>query len=236
MRITTTGIALLAGTAWLGLGCGPEEPSRVARAAREIAVALGLPRPVPAREAPSPRPGALEAEAEPPNAAPGDPTAGAPTSLPERPAPGGPSRVYYQFTDAAGTVRFVTDLAQVPPEQRSRAGRIELDAPPPSVRPARAPGPRPFSTQPAPPPHPLEVTVYTAPWCGWCRRTLAYLDGRGVAYDNKDIEANPAHRRELLEKTGQTAIPVVEIDGQRIVGYSPRRMEQLLAQARPPGS
>jgi glutaredoxin len=72
------------------------------------------------------------------------------------------------------------------------------------------------------------VVVYSTSWCGWCRKTMAWLDENGVAYENRDIERNPAWRDELLEKTGATSIPVVEIDGELIRGFSPDRMAELL--------
>jgi glutaredoxin-like YruB-family protein len=70
--------------------------------------------------------------------------------------------------------------------------------------------------------------VYTTSWCGWCRKTIAYLKQQGVAFENRDIEADEMWREELLEKTGGTSIPVVEIDGQIVRGYDPARMAQLL--------
>jgi glutaredoxin 3 len=131
-------------------------------------------------------------------------------------------------------VRFVESLDQVPGALRAGAGRVEIEAPASSGR-ARAAGTsrlaarkqrRSFSS--APPPEP-RVVVYSTSWCGWCRKTLAYLDERRVDYVNKDIEANPAHRRELIEKTGRTSIPVVEINGHIVNGYDPRRLDRLLA-------
>ena len=73
------------------------------------------------------------------------------------------------------------------------------------------------------------VVVYTAPWCGWCTKTLKWLDSNGVAYTNKDIDANPHYKTELRAKLGATSIPVVEIGDETVRGYSPQRMKQLLA-------
>ena len=66
-------------------------------------------------------------------------------------------------------------------------------------------------------------------WCGWCRKTLGFLTRRGVAFENRDIEANDMWKEELIEKTGGTSIPVVEIDGEIIRGYDPDRMDELLS-------
>jgi glutaredoxin len=141
--------------------------------------------------------------------------------------------VYYQYVDDSGTVHFVQNLTDVPAKWQSRAGRIEVERKMPvpggsgrrtASRAAEARKPAAYRTGP-------EVVVYTTTWCGWCRKTLAFLDERGVRYVNKDIEANDWHREELIEKTGRTSIPVVEIDGEIIRGFNAARMEQLLARS-----
>lgn len=142
----------------------------------------------------------------------------------EPPEPG--TRVYYQYVDASGAIRFVERLEDVPADQRARAGRIEVEARPEPEprRTARATAERPFARVASQP----RVVVYTTSWCGWCRKTLAWLDAKGVDYVNKDIERDPAHRSELVRKTGSTSIPVVEIDGTLVQGYNPGRMGALL--------
>jgi glutaredoxin-like YruB-family protein len=133
----------------------------------------------------------------------------------EAPASGG--GVYWQYVDESGSVRFARSLEEVPAAWRDRAGRVELDAPPTGAGSAGTAA----QAEPA-------VVVYTTSWCGWCRKTLAWLDEQGVAYVNKDIEADDRHREELMRKTGRTSIPVVEIGGELVKGYDPARMRALL--------
>jgi glutaredoxin len=147
--------------------------------------------------------------------------------------PGSKRSVYYQYLDDGGSVHFVRSLDQVPPAWRDRAGRVEMDKP--RVQKVAAParpanrGRRAFSDVAVPVRHAGgDVVVYTTPWCGWCRKTLAWLDRRGIDYENRDIEANDRNRSELIEKTGRTSIPVVEIDGELIRGFNPSRMGELL--------
>jgi glutaredoxin len=75
---------------------------------------------------------------------------------------------------------------------------------------------------------PADVVVYTASWCGWCQKTLAWLDERGVPYENRDIEVDPQNRQELIAKSGGTGIPLVLIDGTQIQGFAPDQMAKLL--------
>jgi len=138
-----------------------------------------------------------------------------------------PPATFYRYTDETGTVRFVTSLEQVPWKLRASAQPVAHD------RVQRAPAARLVSRPPRGGAGDLarsshQVVVYTTSWCGWCRKTLAFLNQQGVEFENRDIEEDESYREELLEKTGGTSIPVVEIDGQIIRGYDPQRMAQLL--------
>lgn len=208
---------LFAVVAILGLyGCNRVELDRddmreLARAGRELANELS------ATDASDPAPGEPR---------PSESAASAPA--PERPAAAEPA-TYYRYTDDAGSLRFVSSLDQVPPHLRGGArpaGGSFTRTSSPTARPAT----RPFARQGADPSlrRGAEVVVYTAPWCGWCRKTLTWLDRRGVAYDNRDIEQDDRYRRELLAKSGRTSIPFVEIDGESVRGYAPERMARLL--------
>jgi glutaredoxin-like YruB-family protein len=141
--------------------------------------------------------------------------------------PGG----FYRYTDESGSMHFVSSLAEVPKHLRDKARAVTNDrvqrapsspAPAQRMRTARA--------EPARAERAIdkEVVVYTTSWCGWCRKTLAFLTEQGVAFENRDIEANEMWRDELEEKTGSSSIPVVEIDGEIIRGYNPTRMQELL--------
>ena len=138
---------------------------------------------------------------------------------------------FYRYTDESGSVRFVTSLAEVPRHLREAAQAVTQDrvqrAPAsasakPATRTKRSARAEPALARNR------DVIVYTTSWCGWCRKTLAFLDKNGIDYENRDIEADDAWRDELEEKTGGTSIPVVEIDGEIIRGYDPTRMRQLL--------
>jgi glutaredoxin len=146
-------------------------------------------------------------------------------STPREPvaADAGEKHLFYQWTDERGSVRFARSLEEVPAPWRARAGQIEVDA---SAFTKKARAAQAANADVAEAAH--DVTVYTAPWCGWCRKTLAFLDERGVEYVNKNIEADEEFADELEEKTGGRSIPLVEIDGSLIRGYNPGEMAALL--------
>jgi glutaredoxin len=74
------------------------------------------------------------------------------------------------------------------------------------------------------------VLLYYADWCGYCRKTRAELDRRGVSFELLNIE-NPATLAEMVEKTGQRGVPVLDVGGKILIGYDPEGMDQLLASA-----
>ncbi len=151
-------------------------------------------------------------------------------------------RVYYQFTDERGSVHFVERMDQVPPAWRDRVGYVEMDGPPPrspddarrmrggtrvGLRGGSAAGGGWASASPRGA-RASEVLVYYAEWCGYCRKTRAELERRGVDFELLDIE-DPAILAELVEKTGQRGIPVVDVNGKILIGYDPEGLDRLLA-------
>jgi glutaredoxin-like YruB-family protein len=140
---------------------------------------------------------------------------------------------YWRYTEANGSLRFVQSFAEVPASARATAERISTAAPRTAARPARAAPRRPARPLPAAQEEPARrtdatVVVYTTSWCPWCRKTLAWLDERGVDYENRDIESNPAWAQELQRKTGRRSIPVVDVDGRIVRGFDPGTLEELL--------
>ena len=73
-----------------------------------------------------------------------------------------------------------------------------------------------------------QVTVYTADWCGFCHAVKQYLDKIGVAYEQKDVDANPVYAEESVQKSGQRGIPVIDIDGEIIVGFDRPKIDKAL--------
>jgi glutaredoxin len=153
-------------------------------------------------------------------------------------------RMYYQFVDESGMVRFVERLADVPEQWRERVGFVEMAAAPPlspmdaqRTRSQRYAGrTRPgvakasFSMDGLVPDRPArEILVYYADWCGACKRMKRHLDRKGVDYELRDIDV-PAILEELVEKTGARAIPVIDVEGRILRGYNADRLDDLLSE------
>ena len=82
------------------------------------------------------------------------------------------------------------------------------------------------------PPARRKVRVFTTPTCSWCLRTRAFLREHRIPFREVDISRNPAAARDLVRRTGQMVVPVVEIDGRLIVGFDRRTLEKALGVGR----
>jgi len=72
------------------------------------------------------------------------------------------------------------------------------------------------------------VTVYGAEWCPPCHTAKAYLKSRGVDYEYVNIDQDQARGREVAQKTGWTAIPIIQIGEEYILGFDRPKLDSAL--------
>lgn len=73
-----------------------------------------------------------------------------------------------------------------------------------------------------------KIIVYGAPWCAFCHTAMEYFDKLGVAYKYIDVDKDPAAGMEAVEKSGQRGIPVLDIDGDIVIGFDRPRIDTAL--------
>jgi len=73
-----------------------------------------------------------------------------------------------------------------------------------------------------------EVIVYTTPTCPWCQVVKRYLEERNIPYREADVSTDMEAAMEMIRKSGQQGVPVVEIDGEIVVGVDRERIDALL--------
>ena len=78
--------------------------------------------------------------------------------------------------------------------------------------------------------------MYTTRWCGYCVRAKTLLDSKGLAYDEIQLDDDPAFRQTVYDLTGGRTVPQILIDGTPIGGYTELweldrsgRLDELLA-------
>lgn len=72
------------------------------------------------------------------------------------------------------------------------------------------------------------IRVFSTPSCPYCYAVKAFLDEHNFAYEDINVAENEQAREEMIQKTGQMGVPVVEIDGQIIIGFDKERISQIL--------
>jgi glutaredoxin-like YruB-family protein len=73
-----------------------------------------------------------------------------------------------------------------------------------------------------------QVKVYSTPTCPWCKRTKQFLDENKIPYQNFDVASDKDARDEMISKTSQLGVPVVDIDGDISVGFDEKWLRQKL--------
>lgn len=73
-----------------------------------------------------------------------------------------------------------------------------------------------------------KVTIYSASWCGFCHAAKQYLDKLGVKYDDQDVDNDPKAAEQAVKKSGQRGIPVLDIDGDIIIGFDRPKIDASL--------
>jgi glutaredoxin 3 len=67
---------------------------------------------------------------------------------------------------------------------------------------------------------PAHVTIYTTPWCSFCRQAKRLLGEKKAAFTEIDVEGRPDLRSFLVSASGQRTVPQVFINGESVGGYS----------------
>ncbi|NFV46080.1 NrdH-redoxin [Clostridium botulinum] len=72
------------------------------------------------------------------------------------------------------------------------------------------------------------IKVYSVPNCPWCEKVKKYLNSKKVDYDYINIKDDLQAREELIELTNQTSVPVIDIDGNIVIGFEKDKLDQFL--------
>ncbi len=72
-----------------------------------------------------------------------------------------------------------------------------------------------------------KIIVYSAPWCGFCVRLERYLKEHTIRFEKINIDRNPAAKRDLERKSGQRGIPVLDWNGEIIVGFGSDQAKEI---------
>ena len=72
------------------------------------------------------------------------------------------------------------------------------------------------------------VKVYSTPTCPWCIRAKDFLKQQKVAFEDINVAVDVKARDEMVKKSGQLGVPVLEIDGTIILGFDQQAIQKAL--------
>jgi len=73
------------------------------------------------------------------------------------------------------------------------------------------------------------VILYSTPFCHFCHLAKQYFSEKGIAFVEVDVAEDDVRRQEMMHKSGQLGVPVIEIGEQVIIGFNRPRIEELLS-------
>jgi len=73
-----------------------------------------------------------------------------------------------------------------------------------------------------------KVIVYSTPTCPYCTMAKDYLSDNKVEYEEKDVSVDEKAREEMTEKSGQMGVPVIDVEGEMVMGFDKEKLAKLL--------
>jgi len=73
-----------------------------------------------------------------------------------------------------------------------------------------------------------KIRVFSAPGCPYCYTLKEFLKEKKIEFEDIDVSKDEEALKEMVEKSGQMGVPVVEIDGQIVVGFDKEKISKLL--------
>jgi len=72
------------------------------------------------------------------------------------------------------------------------------------------------------------VKVYSTPMCPYCVVLKKFLGEHNIEFEDVDVSQNEEAAKEIIEKSGQMRVPVIEINGEIVVGFDKEKISTLL--------
>ena len=72
----------------------------------------------------------------------------------------------------------------------------------------------------------MAVKIYTTKTCHWCKKTKEFLKQNKIKYTERDVSANQKAAQEMIKKSKQMGVPVLDINGKIMVGFDPEAIKK----------
>ena len=72
------------------------------------------------------------------------------------------------------------------------------------------------------------IKVYSTPTCPYCVTLKNFLKENNIQFEDIDVSQDEIAAKDMIDRSGQMGVPVVDIDGEMIVGFDQERIKKLL--------
>lgn len=74
----------------------------------------------------------------------------------------------------------------------------------------------------------MDIKIYSTSICPACDAAKNYLTEKGLCYEEYNVESDETKAMEMINMTGQTGVPVININGNILVGFSKQRIDSFV--------
>lgn len=74
----------------------------------------------------------------------------------------------------------------------------------------------------------MKVKIYSTPECSWCNKAKDFFKERKIKFEEIDVSENQKAAEEMVNKSKQQGVPVIEVDGNIIVGFKEEKLKKIL--------
>ncbi|MBM3206044.1 MAG: NrdH-redoxin [Candidatus Staskawiczbacteria bacterium] len=72
------------------------------------------------------------------------------------------------------------------------------------------------------------VIIYSTPTCVYCHSLMEYLKSKNIEYKDIDVSKDEKELEKMVAISGQMGVPVIDIDGNVVIGFDKKRVDELL--------
>lgn len=73
------------------------------------------------------------------------------------------------------------------------------------------------------------VIVFSTPTCSYCNTAKRYFREKGIQFRDVDVSRDTAAARDMVRRSGQMGVPVIDIGGKIVVGFDRSKIDRILA-------
>jgi len=74
----------------------------------------------------------------------------------------------------------------------------------------------------------MAIKIYSTPSCGYCNKAKTYFKTNRIAFTEYNIASDQRKAEEMVRKSGQMGVPVIDINGRIIVGFNQPEIDRAL--------